>query len=111
MTWQAVDITTGATALSIWPPVLYYIISIMFGVLLYIGKRFVHRYANFTVFIFYAFFVAFFSGIQLCIFRFGGEFTNTVFGVDLDTLNYDSIFYGSFVFFLSYGIAIPTEFK
>ena len=99
MTWQDVDITTGGPALSMWPPVLYYIISIMVGVLLYIGKRFVHRYANFTVFILYAFFVTIFSGIQMCLFRFGSEFSMDIFHINVDVGSYDSIFFGSFLFF------------
>ncbi|WP_160173967.1 hypothetical protein [Mangrovibacter sp. MFB070] len=31
MTWQGVDITTGGPALSIWPPVIYYFVSIIVG--------------------------------------------------------------------------------
>ncbi len=106
MTYHDIIITD-----SIWPTVLYYTVSIIVGLLLYIGKLCIHRYANVTVCVCYALFVSLIAGVHLCIFRFGGEFTNTVFGIDLDTLNYDSIFYGSFVFFLSYGIAIPTKYK
>ncbi|OAT77415.1 hypothetical protein A9B99_21990 [Mangrovibacter phragmitis] len=106
MTWNDIIITD-----SIWPPVLYYTVSIIVGILLYIGKLFVHRYANLTVYVCYALFVTLFSGIQVCIFRFGGDFTNAIFGIDLDTLAYKSIYNGAFVFFLLYGIAIPTRFK
>lgn len=106
MTWNDIIITD-----SIWPPVLYYTVSIIVGILLYIGKLFVHRYANFTVFILYAFFVTIFSGIQMCLFRFGGEFAKDILHINLDVYSYDSIFFGTFLFFLLYGIAIPTKFK
>lgn len=111
MNWQDVDITSTGATLSMWPPVLYYIVSTVVGVLLYIGKLFVHRYANFTVFILYAFFVTLFSGIQMCLFRFGDEFAKDILHINLGVDEYDSIFFGTFLFFLLYGIAIPTEFK
>ncbi|PWW04968.1 hypothetical protein DES37_11464 [Mangrovibacter plantisponsor] len=106
MTYNDIIITD-----SIWPPVLYYTVSIIVGIILYIGKLLVHRYANLTVCVCYALFVSFIAGVHVCIARFGGEFTDTVFGVYLDTLTYRSIYNGAFFFFLAYGIAIPTKFK
>lgn len=111
MSWQNIDIYSSGPVLSLWTPVLYYIISIITGVLLLIGKQFVHNYANFTIFILYAFFVVGVGGCQLALFRFGSDFARDVFRIHLDVYAYDSIFWGSFCFAFLYCIAVPTKFK
>lgn len=111
MNWQDVDITTGAPALSMWPPIIYYIVSIVIGGLLFIGKYFVHRYANFTVFFIYALFVPLIAGVQLSLMRFGDDFARDVLRVSLDVSIYDSIYYGALSFFVLYLFAMPTKFK
>lgn len=111
MTWQAVDITTGATALSIWPPVIYYFVSIIVGGGLYIGRHFVEKYANITVFLIYVFCVLFIAALHYCLFKFGAEFASGVLRVHLDVYAYDSIHFGSIAFALVYIFAVPSKFK
>ncbi|WP_226569299.1 hypothetical protein [Mangrovibacter yixingensis] len=106
MTWNDIVITN-----SIWPPVIYYIVSIIVGLLLFVGKYYVHRRANFTVFMLYGLVVIFCGGCQLALFRFGGGFPRDILRVNLDVYSYDSIFYGSYLFALVYALATPIRFK
>lgn len=106
MTYNDIIITP-----SIWPPVIYYIVSIVVGVLLYIGKYYVHRRANFTVFMLYGLIVGAAASVQMCLYRFGEDFAKDILRVNLDVHGYDSIFNGTFIFFLIYIFAMPTKFK
>lgn len=106
MTWNDIVITA-----SIWPPVIFYIVSIVVGVLLYVGKYYVHRRANFTVYMLYGLVVAVIAAVQICLFRFGADFARDILRVNLDVHGYDSIFYGSYVFFFVYCLAVPIRFK
>ncbi|MEY8710956.1 hypothetical protein [Mangrovibacter phragmitis] len=111
MNWQDIDISSGGATLSMWPPVIYYFVSIIVGGGLYFGRLFVEKYANITVFFIYGFFVLLIAAIHYCLFRFGAEFASDILRVHLDVYAYDSIFWGSFCFALLYCIAVPTKFK
>ncbi len=106
MTWNDIIITAP-----IWPPVIYYIVSIIVGVLLYVGKYYVHRCANFTVFMLYGLVVGAAASVQMCLFRFGEDFAKDILRINLDVYGYDSIYNGAFIFFVIYIFSMPIKFK
>jgi hypothetical protein len=111
MNWQDIDISSGGSTLSMWPPVIYYFVSIIVGGGLYFGRFFVEKYANITVFFIYGFFVLLIAAIHYCLFRFGAEFASDILRVHLDVYAYDSIHFGSIAFALIYIFAVPSKFK
>lgn len=106
MTWDDIVITG-----SIWPPIIYYIISIVVGVLLFIGKYIVHRRANLPGFLLYAFFVITITAVQFCLMWFGADFARDILRIDLDVYGYESIFNGTYIFTIIYSLALPTKLK
>lgn len=106
MTWNDIVITD-----SIWPPIIYYIISIVVGVLLFIGKYIVHRRANLPGFLLYAFFVITITAVQFGLMRFGADFARDILRIDLDVYGYESIFNGTYIFTIIYSLALPTKLK
>ncbi|KEA51883.1 hypothetical protein DT73_13200 [Mangrovibacter sp. MFB070] len=106
MTWSDIAIKS-----SIWPPIIYYIVSIVVGVLLFIGKYIVHRRANLPGFLLYAFFVITITAVQFCLMRFGADFARDILRIDLDVYGYESIFNGTYIFTIIYSLALPTKLK
>lgn len=106
MTWSDIAIKN-----SIWPPVIYYIVSIVVGVLLFVGKYYVHRRANLAGFLLYAFFVITITAVQFCLMRFGADFAKDILRINLDVYGYESIFNGTYIFAIIYGLALPIKLK
>ncbi|MEN3751931.1 hypothetical protein ABC733_02060 [Mangrovibacter sp. SLW1] len=111
MTWQDVDITSNGTALSFWPPVLYYAASIVIGLLLCIIRNIVRRYACLATFVLYRFFLGFIGSLQLSIMSNGIDFSIGTFRVYLDIYTHDSVSVGALIFFFLYCFIVPVRMK
>lgn len=99
--------------LSLTPPILpalcYFIVSIMFFFLLYLGKLKVNRLRKYPLFIAYMLFVIAIAAIQINVFANGYAFVSGFLHIDFDPWRYDSVYWGSLIFAMLYLFAIPRN--
>lgn len=70
--------------LLLWPAVLYYVISVIIFILLYMGKIKVNKLHTYPLFIFYRLFVIAMAAIQINIFANGQSFVKGFLHIDFD---------------------------
>ncbi len=92
-----------------WPVVLYFVVSILIFVLLYIGKSKVNKAHKYSLFIFYSLFVIAIAAIQINIFANGYDFVKNFLHINFDPYRYDSTYWGSLFFSLLYLLAMPKN--
>lgn len=95
--------------LLLWPAVLYYVISVIIFILLYMGKIKVNKLHKYPLFIFYMLFVIAMAAIQINIFANGQSFVKGFLHIDFDPWQYDSIYWGALFFSLLYLLAMPRN--
>lgn len=96
-------------SLPLWPAVLYYVISAIMFILLYIGKIKVNKRHKYPLFIFYMLFVIAMAAIQINIFANGQSFVKGFLHIGFDPWQYDSIYWGALFFSLLYLLAMPRN--
>lgn len=95
--------------LPLWPAVLYYVISVIVFILLYMGKIKVNSLHKYPLFIFYLLFVIAIAAIQINIFANGQSFFKGFLHINFDPWKYDSIYWGALFFSLLYLLAMPRN--
>lgn len=101
------DITFASP--SWWPVVIYYIISLLIFVVLYITKRFIDKKMKRPLFIGLTLLVPVVCALQFCIFGHGTSFMHGFLHIDVDIDDYDSIRFGALFFACLYFLAMPRN--